>query len=151
MIKRITNPEEFSKVIDDLNELFLTENFTASHPHLFHNPETIKNCFANKYLLAWDFFVWANVEEGKHDAMIAFVNDNNPKFGRRIFSEFLWLSKNPKVGFKLFREAEKFAKEQDFGVIAMSLVDRTPQSYQLRRLYGMLGFEKDCEVWTKEL
>ena len=88
MIKRITNPLEFKKVVSDIFELFDLENEKMGHALLKHNKEYIINAFADKTILVWDFFVWANLaENGKYDGIIAFVNDKNEKFGEQIFSE----------------------------------------------------------------
>ena len=38
-IKRITNPEEFKVVLDDLMELFKQEDIDAAHQLLSHNVE----------------------------------------------------------------------------------------------------------------
>ena len=110
MIKRILDPQEFKVLLDDIESLFEVENETQGHALLKHNKEYISNAFADKSILAWDFFVWANLNSSnKFDAMIAFLNNKNEKFGKEIFAEYLWLSKNPRVGQKLLGIAMKFA------------------------------------------
>ena len=56
MIKRITNPAEFEKLLDDMSDLFEYENENEGHYFLKHNKEHIANTFSHKHLLAWDFF-----------------------------------------------------------------------------------------------
>ena len=152
MIKRITNPEEFRTMVDDLDELFLTENLSLGHAFdLIHDTESIKNNFANKHLLAWDVFVWANKEAGKHDAVGIFVRDKNVKFGKDLFVEFIWLSKNPKVGFKILKTATNFAREQGFEYILISSVENTPNSESNKVFYEKLGFVKDETTFIGKL
>ena len=103
MIKRILNPEDFKQLIEDIDSLFEFENENQGHHLLKHNKTTIINSFSNKHILAWDMFVWANHNGKNYDAIIMFFNDKSAKFGELIFSEYLWLSKNPKAGYKLFQ------------------------------------------------
>lgn len=151
MIKRITNGEEFCQVIDQLDQAFSYEEEHHSHYFLKHDKETIKSNFANKHLLAWDVFVWANKTNEEYDAMIMFINDKNIKFNTQIFTEFLWLSKNPKVSFKLLKTAVKFAREKDFKFIQMSMVAKHHSPEKLRRVYEKLGFIKDSETYIAKL
>ena len=151
MIKRILDPEEYKKVINDIDELCSFENENQSHYFLKHNKESITNNFSNKYLLAWDVFVWANFNGEKYDALIIFLNEKSVKFGEPIFSEFLWLSKNPKAGYKLFKEAMNFAKEKGFNYICMSRVYKHPNSYQVKNFYETMGFIKDTQTFIKKL
>jgi hypothetical protein len=150
-IKRITNPEEFKVVLDDLMELFKQDDVDAAHQLLSHSVESIKNAFSHKSILAWDFFLWANFNGSKFDAIIAFVNDKNVKFNESIFSEYLWLSKNPKVGYKLFSTAIKFAKANDFKYISMNTVVKHPKHEKIKSFYTKLGFLKDSETYISKL
>lgn len=150
-IKRITNPEEFGKVIDDLHDLFSEEDKYGGHQLLSHNPEMIKKCFGHTSVLNWDFFCWSNKTGDSYDAIICFVNDKSPKFGEKIFSEFLWLSKNPKAGYKLFSTAMKFAKDNEFSVVCMSAVVRNPKYEKIKSFYNKLGFLKDSETYIAKL
>ena len=151
MIKRITNPAEFKKLMDDIFDLFYHENENEGH-FLKHNKEYIVNAFANKGILAWDFFVWANLNKaGKFDSIIAFLNHKNEKFGEEIFSEYLWLSKNPKVGHRLIGTALKFAREKEFKYVTMSCVTAHPKSEKVDRFYKKMGFIKDSETYIAEL
>ena len=151
MIKRITNPVEFKEAVEDIFFLFDFENESQGH-FLKHNKKYIINAFAHKHILAWDFFVWANLAEGgKCDAMIAFVNQKNEKFGEEIFSEYIWLSKNPRVGQRLLGVALKFAKEKEFKYATMNCVSAHPDADKVARFYKKMGFVKDCETYITAL
>ena len=152
MIKRITNPTEFKKLLDDIFDLFEYENENEGHHFVRHNKEYISNSFANKHLLAWDFFVWGNLNmHHKFDAMIAFSNQKNEKFGEEIFSEYIWLSKNPKMGYKLLATALKFAKEKEYKYINMNCVMAHPKAEKIARFYKKMGFIKDSESYIAKL
>ena len=150
-IKRITNPEEFGQVIDDLYALFKDEDKHSGHQLLRHDPQMIKKCFSHVSILTWDLFCWANKTNNSYDAIICFVNDKNPKFGEKIFSEFLWLSKNPKIGYKLFSTAMKFARENEFKIVAMSTAVQHPKNENIKSFYNKMGFLKDSEIYIAKL
>lgn len=150
-IKRITNPVEFCELIDDLDDLFEYENGHQGHKFLSHSADSIKSSFAYAPILAWDLFVWANKENGKFDSCIMFANEKNPKFGQKIFSEFLWLSKNPKTGLVLFKTATKFARKNDFEFISMSTVTSHPKHEKVKSFYEKIGLVKDTVTYIGKL
>jgi hypothetical protein len=152
MIKRVTDPAEFKRLIEEVGDLFEFENENEGHFFLKHNKEYIIHALAHKHLLAWDFFVWANLSgANKFDAMVAFLNHKNEKFGEEIFSEYLWLSKNPRVGYKLLATALKFAREKEFKYVTMNRVMGHPKSFKVARFYEKLGFIKDSETYIAKL
>jgi len=151
MIKRILNPEDFKQLIEDIDILFKFENQNQGHQLLEHNKETIINCFANKHILAWDMFVWANHNGTTYDAIIMFFNEKSAKFGKFIFSEYLWLSKNPKAGYKLLKIASEFARQKGFEYITMNRVMKHPNSHGVMNFYEKMGFVKDTETFIAKL
>ena len=152
MIKRILDPKEFKTLLDDIFPLFDMENEKQGHALLKHNKEYIFNAFGDKSVLVWDFFVWANYnDEGKFDAVIAFLNNKNEKFGEEIFAEYIWLSKNPRVGQKLLGIATKFAREKEFKYVMMSCVEAHPKSHKVAKFYEKMGFIKDSETYIAKL
>jgi transcriptional accessory protein Tex/SPT6 len=151
MIKRIINPEEFDQLLDDIFELFELENKKQAHALLQHNKTSIKANYSHLGILAWDFFVWGNKTNDKFDAVIAFFHDKNAKFGKKIFSEFVWLSKNPKVGYKLFSEACDFARLNNFEYIVMNTVVRNPSHEKVKSFYTKMGLVKDSETYIGKL
>tara|TARA_R100001440_G_scaffold74186_1_gene99451 strand:- start:224 stop:682 length:459 start_codon:yes stop_codon:yes gene_type:complete len=152
MIKRILDPEEFKTLLDDIFPLFDMENEKQGHALLKHNKEYIFNAFGDKSILAWDFFVWANKNDsGKFDAVIAFLNNKNEKFGKEIFAEYIWLSKNPRVGQKLLGIAMKFARQKEFKYVMMSCVEAHPKSHKVANFYKKMGFIKDSETYIAKL
>jgi hypothetical protein len=150
-IKRILNPIEFDKVADDIYNLFKEDDTYYGHELLTHDVEMIKKSFGHISILNWDFFVWANETNGIFDSVICFTNDRNPKFGNRVFGEFLWLSKNPKTGYKLFTTAVKYAKENEFDTLLMSTVVKNPKHEKIKRFYKKIGLLKDSETYICKL
>lgn len=152
MIKRITDPDEFKKAINDLHVLFKHEDESFAHVlGLRHNKETIINSFSNSKILAFDVFVWGNKEDSGYDAIGIFVNDKSIKFGETILSEFLWLSKNPKAGFKILKAATKLAREKNIKYISLSSVENHPLSERNKKFYEKLGFAKDSTTFIGKL
>ena len=152
MIKRITNPEEFELVINDIYKLFLEDDEKNAHVlGLKHNKETIINSFGTSKLLAFDVFVWANKTENVYDSVGIFILSNNVKFGIKFLSEFLWLSKNPKAGFKILKEATALAREKGVEYITISSVNNHPKHERNERFYEKLGFVKDSTTFIAKL
>jgi hypothetical protein len=151
MIKRILDPEEFKVVAADIFELHEYDLEHSAHHFIRHNKESVIENFANKYLLCWKVFVWAHYNGEQWDAVILFIEDTNPMFGTKMFSEHIWLSKNPKVGYKLLTTALKFAKKKEFNVVVMSAVEKHPGSDKVKKFYKQLGFKKDSETYIAKL
>ena len=152
MIKRITDPSEFKVVLDDIFDLFSYENEHEGHHFRQHNKESIFNAYGHNSVLAWDFFVWVNQNhDEKYDSIIAFVNHKNEKFGIETFSEYIWLSKNPRAGYKLLATAFKFAREKGFKHVTMSRVFAHPKSDKVANFYKKMGFIKDSETYIAKL
>lgn len=152
MIKRITNPLEAEVLAKDIRDIFSeSDDDNMGHKFLPHNMNSILDFFNDKKTLFWSCFVWANQENNKFDSVIIFLRDKNPKFDEELFSEYLWLSKNPKVGFKLLKTATSFARENGFKYISMSHTEKNPQKNKLARLYNKLGLEKDSTTYIGKL
>lgn len=151
MIKRITNPEEFKKVAADIFSLHQEDMEKFGHHFLRHDQESIITNLAHTQTLAWHVYVWANHNGDMWDAIILFSNERSVMFGTKMFTEHIWLSKNPIVGFKLLKTALKFAKQGDFDVVAISCVEKNPSAQKLKELYPKLGFRKDSETYLAKL
>ena len=148
-IKRILNPVDFYKVIDDISVLFETEN--NNNPLLKYNTQSIKIDFGNNKILNWDFFVWANFNGESYDGVICFLNDKDAFLGEPIFSQYFWLSKNKKIGYKLFSTAVKFAKEKDFKYIKCKTYIDNIQTEKVKSFYKKIGLIKESETYICEL
>jgi len=145
MISRITNPIIFNEMVKDIFETFKDDDINEGHAcGLLHDTKSIINNFSNATLLNWDVFVWANKEGNKkYDAVIIFINEKSIKFGCTFFSEFIWLSKNKKVGYKLLKEATAFAREKNFEYITIATSARNPNSPRFKKFYEKIGFMED--------
>jgi GNAT superfamily N-acetyltransferase len=150
MIKRVIDPEELSDAIDDIFILFEDENKNEAHNYLPHDKESIKKKFCNKYVLASEAFVWVNYEDDRYDAIIGFVKDG-AKFGVDVLTEYIWLSKNPKVGFKLLEKATDFARKINCNYITISTVEKHHLSKRNERFYKKIGFKKDFTTFIKKI
>tara|TARA_R100001086_G_C11683554_1_gene216469 strand:- start:62 stop:520 length:459 start_codon:yes stop_codon:yes gene_type:complete len=152
VIKRITSKEEFSKVLDDIFDLFDYENENQAHHFIKYNKEYIFNAFGDDKILAWNFFVWANKNDaGEFDAIIAFINNRSEKYGEEMFFEYIWLSKKSTMGYKLLATALKFAKEKKFKYVTMNRVMKHPKSHKVARFYEKMGFVKDSETYIAKI
>jgi hypothetical protein len=148
-IKRILNPTDFYKVVDDIFSLFDKEN--NDNVLLKYNLQSIKTNFGNNKILNWEFFIWANFNGESYDGIICFINEKNALFNERIFSQCLWLSKNPKIGYKLFSTAIKFAKEKDFKYVRCKTHNFNLESKKVKSFYEKIGLLKESETYICEL
>jgi GNAT superfamily N-acetyltransferase len=152
MIKRLIDPKEFEKAVRDIFVLFDFENDNQGHYLLKHDEEGIIKSFAHPQILTWDLLVWGHQNpEGNYDALIAFANQKNEKFGERIFTEYIWLSKNPKVGYQLFKTAVAEARKKEFKYIIMGVTMANPNHKKVARFYEKMGFLKDSETYIARL
>lgn len=153
MIERILNGSRFKILADDIFSLFGEENIEEAHQcGLLHDKASIVRNLSHPSLLQHDVFVWANKnKEGRYDAVVIFLNDKNVKFNKYIFSEFIWLSKNPKVGFKLLKKAISFAREKKFEYISINSVENSKNSERNERFYKKIGFLKDSTTFISKL
>lgn len=153
MIERIFTAPKFKVLADDIFSLFDEENKYEAHQcGLLHDKASIVRNLGHESLLSWDVFVWANKnKEGKYDAVIIFTNDKNVKFNKFIFSEFVWLSKNPRVGYKLLKTAISFAREKGFEYISINSVEQTKKAKRNEKFYEKLGFLKDTSTYIARL
>jgi hypothetical protein len=152
MIKRLLNPKEFEKAVRDIFALFDLENSEQGHYFLRHDKEGIIKSFAHTQILTWDLFVWGHQnQQGNYDALIAFANQKDEKFGERIFAEYIWLSKNPKVGYSLFKTAMTEARKKQFKYVTMGVTMSNPKHEKVSRFYKKIGFLKDSEAYIARL
>ena len=149
-IKRILNPVEFCRVIDDISLAF-KDDLNSNYSLIKYNPESIKRAFSNPKFLNWELFVWANFNGKIYDGIICFLNDKNVFFNEKIFLQKLWLSKNKKVGYKLFSTAIKFAKEKDFKYVKCKTCIDNTQSEKVKSFYEKIGLVKESETYICKL
>jgi hypothetical protein len=150
-IKKITNPEEFSKIWKDLDKIFSQENERYGHAFSKISAQSIINSWAHPSLLANTMHTWASINNGEADGLIMCLESMNTVLGEKVFNEFFWISKNPRISFKLLRQAEKFAKNKKIRLMSVSCVENYPTSSKLKKVYQKLGFVKDSETYIKKL
>lgn len=153
MIKRIVDGGQFCKVVDDVSAYLKLEEEANNYYHLLPNgTATVKQAFGHDRMLAFNVFVWANLNyQNKYDAVIIFIKDKSPKHGVEVFSEYIWLSANPKVGYKLFATAINFARNNGFENILMGISEKSPKKDKVKNLYKRLGFIKASESYIAKL
>ena len=135
----------------DLEKKFGDEYGKYGHVDSRINVDSFLRWWADQRLLSFDLHVWANIENEYYDSCIMFQSVENALLGDRIWQEYFWVSKNPKVGVKLLKEALEFARKGGFSRIVMGTVDNYPNSSSVRKFYKKIGLEKDSELWMGKL
>ena len=147
MIKRILHPDDLEKCMVDIFAL-KPPNY---HNFATYNEERFFRGFANKAVLAWDFFMWGNIEDDKYNGYIAFWNDKSERFHESIFQEMGWFSSDQKTGYKLLVTALKFAKEKEFDCVVMSSMVGNPEHEKIHGFYEKMGFKQDAVSYIAKL
>jgi len=150
-IKKIVNPEEFSSICNDLELHYREENKIYGHRYLSISKQTMIDSWGHTALLNNTMHVWANLEDGEARGLIMFLEHMNPTFGERIFTEYFWLSNNPRKSFSLFKTALSFAKRKGMKYATVTCVENYPTSERLKKVYQKMGFQKDSETFIKKL
>jgi hypothetical protein len=150
-IKKITNSEEFAKVWRDLDQHFIRENELYGHAFSKISAQSIINSWGHASLLTNTMHTWASFNDEKADGVIMFLENINTVFGEKMFNEFFWISRNPRISLQLLRQAEKFAKNKKIRLMSMSCVENYPTSNKLKKVYQKLGYTKDSETYIKKL
>lgn len=148
MVVKVTNPAEYLKILDDLDDLFRSENVLIGHL-LPIKKESLAG-IANPQLLTWTYHVWANKNGEKYDGLLIFVADNNVLFGETIWTEMLWLSKESFSGTKMLKLALDFGKEKGYRYYAMGRTARNPKQ-NLTKFYNSRNLQKDGEIYIGKL
>lgn len=150
-IKKIINPEEFASVWNDLEIYFREENKTYGHTYLPISKQSVIDSWGHTALLNNTMHVWANLENDKARGIVMFLEYMHPTFGEKIFTEYFWISNNPKKSFSLFKTALSFAKRKGIKYASVSCVENYPTSEKLKKVYQKMGFQKDSETFIKKL
>ena len=150
--KKIISIEEWKSVANDIANLFEEDNKRFGHAHdLKHDSDLIIKSLSHESLLIWNIHVWAHFNGEKWDAIFIGIIRKSEKFNKKVMDEYLWLSKNPRAGFKLYKLAEKYAREQNCEYISMNVVENHPLSDKIKSFYKKIDFKKDVETYMKKL
>jgi hypothetical protein len=149
-IKKIVTVSEWQLVGSHISELHFEDNEIYNHAcKLKHDTSLIIKALSHESLLLWNMHVWAHFNGEKWDALFIAQIRKSEKFNKKGMEEYLWLSKNSKVGIKLYKTAIEYAKSQSCDYILMNLVENHPKSVKLKSLYKKLGYQKDTESYIK--
>lgn len=151
MIQKITNPETFKRMVNQVAGKFGDENNLYGHIGAKINTDSLIKAWADSRLLNFNLHVWANEESGEFDSVVMFQGVENHVIGEKIWQEYLWLSKNPKVSVKLLQTALAFAKKLGYKRYVMGSVENYPTSKKVRQFYLKKGLTKDSELFIGSL
>ena len=152
MIKKIVSVKELQHLCSDIEVLHREDNEKYGHAlDLRHDHNLIISSLSHESLLNWNIHVWGNFNENKWDAIFIGFIRKCEKFNKKIMEEYLWLSKNPKVGVKIFKTAEEFARKNNCEYMFSSVVENHPLKNKIKIFYKSQFFEKDSENFVKKL
>jgi len=142
-IRKITNPQEYLKLLDNLEPLWEEENKTFAHSFKIEKSSLAQ--IATTQLLTWEYHVWSNE---KLNSIIMFQRGWNILCGKIMFYEIIWLSKSGD-GIKLLKMALDFARKEEYDLVVMGSLEKMPR--KLNKLYKKLNLKKDGELWVGKL
>lgn len=143
-IFKVTNPADYLKLLDNLEQLWDFENENLGH--IFKIDKASLAQIANPQLLTWQYHVWSNKNL---DSIIMFQGGWNLLHGKKSFQEIIWLSKS-NCGLKLLNAALDFAKNQQYDIVVMGSVAKA-HNPKLDKIYQKLKLQKDGEIWTGKI
>jgi hypothetical protein len=151
-IKKVISPEEIEKVFEDIDDLYRIDNEQNGHVlDLKHDCKLIAKSLSHESLLIWNIHVWVHFNGKKYDSIFIGIIRKSEKFNKKMMDEYLWLSKKSNVGMKLYKIAYEFAKSQKCEYVSMNVVEKHPLSSKVKKMYKLLGYEKDSESYIKKL
>lgn len=151
-IKKITSVNDLESLRNDLEELFKEDNNKFTHAAgLKHDSQLMLSSFSHESLLTWSVHIWGHFNGEKWDGIFSGFLKKSEKFGKKMFEEYLWLSKNSNTGFLLYKKAEEFAKINNCEYMSLNVVNSHPYSNSLKKIYEKIGYEKDSEIYIKKL
>lgn len=140
------------KVAKDIYSLHKIDNEKYGHAlNLKHDPDLICKSLSHESLLIWNIHVWVHFNGDQYDSIFIGIIRKSEKFNKKIMDEYLWLSKNPKTGTKLYKIACDFAKSQKCEFISMNVVENHPLSNKIKNFYKKNGYVKDSENYIKKI
>lgn len=152
MIQKITNPETFKRMANQIAMKFGNENGLYGHVEAKINPESLIKAWADSRLLNFNLHVWANEENGEFDSVVMFQGVENHIIGEKHWQEYLWVSKNPRAGIKLLNMALDFGRKIGFKKVIMGSVENHPSSQKVRKYYKTTkNLIKDSELYIGNL
>lgn len=151
MIQKITNPDTFKRMVNQISMKFSGENGLYGHVGAKINPESLIRAWSDSRLLNFNLHVWANEENGEFDAVAMFQLVDNHVIGEKIWQEYLWASRNPRVGAKLKKTALDFGRKMGYGRYVMGVVENHPKSHKVKKHYLSTGMIKDSELYIGNL
>lgn len=153
-IKKIIDAQEFKRVCKELGHLFEEDNKKYGHRYLPVSPISIADSWGNPALLRNTMHVWVHYNDEflqQPDAMVMFWENINTTFGQKIFTEYCWISKNPKKSFTLLKTALNYARKRKLKYVTISCLINHPNSNKLQKIYEKFGFIKDSITYIKKL
>lgn len=152
VIKKIVDVATLQEVVKDIEELHRQDNEKYGHAlNLRHDHKLILNSLSHESLLNWNIHVWSHFNGQKWDALFIGFIRKSEKFNKKVMDEYIWLSKNPKVGVKLFKIAEDFARKNGCEYMFTSVVENHPLKNKIKSFYEKNSFRKDSELFVKSL
>lgn len=141
MTKKITNPQEYLQLLDNLNSLWEEENKTKGHALKISKEGLSK--LANPQLLTWEYHVWSTE---KLDSIVMFCSAFNPLFNETVFQEMVWLAKNG-GGIKLLNAARRFARQKGIKYWILGASVRMADE-RLKKFYEKIGCVEDSVCYV---
>ena len=151
-LKKIVSVIELRQVSEDIKELHKLDKENLSHASgLVHDIDLMTKCLSHESILLWNIHIWAHFNGEKWDSVFAASIRKSEKFNKKMMDEYVWFSKNPKVGMKLYKMALHFAKQQNVEYINMNVIESHPLSEKVKNFYRKNGYIKDTETYIKKI
>lgn len=151
MIKRVRHIEEFQKYFDNWltnqeewnKEFFATNKFSKFG--IPFDVQCLRSYWSNQVQLN-NCYILINTTNDILDGFIWWVMGLDEKINKKVFTEYIWFSNNPKISIKLFKESVKYAKENKFDIISVGNIN---DNSKLKKFYKKNGFNFNTDYRYK--
>ena len=142
---KICHADKYEDILDYLE---FGSDFDELHYGFPVNSESLKNYYSNPVLFA-NCLIYAYFNQKKDlKSFIWFNKGYDPRVNKKVLTQFMWLSKNPKYSIRLLDESLKHINlYYKYNVLVMGRLEK--YSEKLDNFYFKKGFLKDSKNYYK--
>ena len=155
MIKRVVSLEDADTFYNSFSEEELKHFEVPCHfGDVPYNPTLLKQAWKNVSLLISDCIIVANFDTPNHiDGVIWFIIGPDYRTGKTVAQSYMWISRSPLIGIKLYIEAEKIIKKRtDIDYMIVGVLESSSVADKFEDVMcGKFGFKPESRSFYKKL
>lgn len=138
MIRRIVTSEDLYNLCESFREFTKTNSINHYSDQKFC-VDTIYSAWKNENLLINNTIIYANEENNIYDSVCWFVVNRDFRVNKTVASNYLWISKNNKNGYKCFRKCLNLINKKKINFTTVGFLDNSPYSNKIENFLLNIG------------